>query len=52
MENEKHSKRITLWKSIFAGINFREFHEFWLISQKLNPAKIIRYLPIREIWEI
>ena len=42
MEDEKHSKQITLRKSIFAGIKFHEFSVFWLISRKLVPAKIVR----------
>ena len=52
MENEKHSKRSTFRESIFAGIKFHEFRDFWLISQKLVPDKIISKLPIREIGEI
>lgn len=34
---------------IFARIKLRDFSEFWSISQKLGPAKIIRKLLIRKI---
>ena len=52
MGNEKHSKRSTLRESIFAGIKFREFREFWLILRKLVSAKFINKLRIRGIGKI
>ena len=34
-------KEIPDGNQFFAGIKFREFCEFWLISEKLVPVKII-----------
>ena len=48
-KKESPANEVPLGNEFFAGIKFREFHEFWMISRKLFSVKIISKLPIREI---
>ena len=46
------ASEVPLGNQLFAGIKFYKFYGFWLIWQKLVPAKTISKLAIHEIREI